>query len=257
MKNKRASHVGMIISFVIFVTFIVFLYGVMKPTINTGQDKKDLIGYIETQIIKNTSSNLTTTSVKIKENKYTDNTCVILQNLLLFPEISIGPHKILVQDERDTLKYSYQVTSIFTALPHLKILRDVRTDLFFKIYSSPEFLAISQSSSIYGCTTKMYNPETNTGEYSIGSITIDKYIFEKNIVELKTAYDAYYEELKESLKIPPGNEFEFSFKPAVGLPVEATNGMTKPDEIYVEETPVQYVDSQANIKSGFITIKVW
>jgi len=42
--------VGMILSFIVFVTFIVFLYSIVKPAVSTGQDKKSIADYLVVKI---------------------------------------------------------------------------------------------------------------------------------------------------------------------------------------------------------------
>ena len=37
MENKKGSHVGMILSFALFITFVVFIYTIVNPTINTSE----------------------------------------------------------------------------------------------------------------------------------------------------------------------------------------------------------------------------
>ena len=69
-------------------------------------------------------------------------------------------------------------------------------------------------------------------------------------------YEIGYENLKDELKIPVGSEFGFSF-------TNRTSGVVGTEEknistsIYAEEIPIQYIDGEANINPGFISIKVW
>ena len=76
--NKLGSHVGMIISFVIFITFIVFLYSVVKPAITTGEDKKTILSALEMQILNNISANLTSASIQVNRVLNPNNPCVEL-----------------------------------------------------------------------------------------------------------------------------------------------------------------------------------
>ena len=58
-KNHRGSHVGVVISFVIFVTFLTFLYAILQPAIKLSGDEPGTLKYIEEKIIENTSRSLT------------------------------------------------------------------------------------------------------------------------------------------------------------------------------------------------------
>jgi len=251
-KNKRGSHVGMILSFVIFITFIIFLYTVINPTLNTGEDKKTILENIETQIIKNTSANFTVTSVKINTNSPEDKECIQFANLLT-TEVSTMPFSMIVKNEDKEIIDHYLVSLM---VPDLIINRKDKTELFFKIYSSPELnkKVVIKPKSI-SCTTKT-NKEGEDG-YTIGSIILNKYIFEINIKSLKTDYEKDYEQLKTNLNIPPGTEFEFAFTKSNGEVIIPSGERLKPANVYAEENPVQYIDEVAEIQSGFIKIIVW
>jgi hypothetical protein len=69
-------------------------------------------------------------------------------------------------------------------------------------------------------------------------------------------YKLNYNELKTGLKISPGNEFGFEFTLSNGTKITAMNDLPT-QNIYAEDLPVQYIDGNANILSGFINIKVW
>jgi hypothetical protein len=238
MGNKKGSHVGMILSFVIFITFIVFLYTVIQPMLNTGEDKKATLEYLEIRIIQNVSLNLTTASVEFNNTWNTQN-CVRLKNFLILSEI---PPYILVKNETQSVQDAYM------DFGDLLINRKSRENHFFKIYSSPDFKLLGNIT--LSCR------QINDADYTIGSIKTGKYIFEKKLFYLMDYYKSNYETLRTELKIPPGNEFGFGFVETNGTKIEVEQE-TKSANVYVKEIPIQYVDNQANIQSGFINIKVW
>ena len=49
--EKKGSHVGIMLSFVIFVTFLVFLYSVIQPIIKTGQEKKISLDSLKIELV--------------------------------------------------------------------------------------------------------------------------------------------------------------------------------------------------------------
>ncbi|MEK6913263.1 MAG: hypothetical protein AABW47_01165 [Nanoarchaeota archaeon] len=357
-RNRSGSHVGMIISFVIFVTFIVFLYGVMKPTIDTGQDKKALLENVQYQLIQKASSNLTIITTQIDSALATEE-CFQLDNFFVLLTridgtidsplggvipVSLNGYGIVVKNDFGEKQSSYNniledgsdvdlrvereglgsiVSSVTvsdeglgydkeepptvtissppseedtTAKATASVSRSgkvtfvtvtnggsgydinnpptvtigpplqggstatataiLKANNFFKVYYSPSLEIISQGTT--DCSN-LLNTEPNPG-YTIEAITIDKYIFEKDIQDLMNRYTVgEYEQLKTDLNIPPGTEFEFSFEKSDGNLIEPdpTTIKLKPADVYVEETPVQYVDADANIQSGFIKIAVW
>ncbi len=52
MKNKKGSHVGMMLSFVIFITFIIFIIVTFDPIIRSKQNEKYLFGQLERALIE-------------------------------------------------------------------------------------------------------------------------------------------------------------------------------------------------------------
>ncbi len=247
-KNRRGSHVGMIISFVIFITFIVFLYVVVNPAVNTGQNQKTTLDYIKSQILKNVSANFTSASININKNQ--GNNCVRLQNLLFAMSSEIDYYyNAIIKNESESKQDAYRGDVGTGDIGDLKINRNVKDNVFFKIYFSPEFSGLA--------TTTINCNQIKEGEdYSIGSITTGKYIFENSIYKFIDYYKTNYEKLKTEFKISPGAEFAFDFIQADATRIDVGEPATTAN-VYAEEVPIQYIDNQANILSGFINIKVW
>ena len=240
--NKKGSHVGVILSFVIFITFIVFLYTVVRPIVTLGENKQTTLEYIEDKIMKNTSAELTTVSIQIDNSKNpSGQSCIKLEDFFILSGASFN---IKVKNETNSLQEAY------ASPPHLMIVRKVGANTFFKAYSSPEFEKI-ENKTISPCFSMAYNTY-----YTFGSITTTKYVFEKEIYKLIEYYKTDYEKLKNELNIPPGNEFGFVFVQSNGTKIEVGNA-SKSVSVYAGEVPVQYVDDIANIHSGFINVRVW
>jgi len=236
----------MIISFVIFITFIVFLYVVVNPAVSTGESKKSVLDYIDSKITENVSANFTTASVDFTDaNNPSNKYCVKLENLLLL--LSMYQPNIVVKNATENVQEAYEETY------NLKINRKTRSNRFFKIYHSPEFDRLSTNTALDCNTPASLIHEV---DYVIGSITVTKYAFERSLYELIDYYKTDYDKLKRDLTISPGSEFGFDFVQANGTVI----GVGEPEKsvsIYAEEIPIQYVDNKANILSGFINIKVW
>lgn len=241
-KNRKASHVGMIISFVVFVTFIIFLYSIVRPAINTGQDKKTMADYLVTQLIANISNNFTSTSVEISSEKNPQQECAMLQAFLVLSEI---PPVVIVQDKSKTEQDAFT-----NRAGDLGIYRTSGGNLFFRIFSSPEFPALTNKEKPPECEYVLDD------DYSVGIIKKDVLPFKKNLDYLLNYYNENYEQIKISLNVPPGTEFGFGFTQSDGTRTDAGNPPSSVD-IYSAEIPIQYVDENVEILSGFINIKVW
>jgi len=237
--------VGMILSFVVFITFVVFLYSVLRPAVTTGEDKKTTLDYIENKIEENTSVELASISIKIQDLKNPITNCVNFSSF--FPYSLVSAH-LVVKNESGDIQYAYyNLTADFDSF---RINRGNLNNLFFKIYSSPAFDKLPVT-IIEPCTAINYS-----NAYNITSTTTRKYLFEENIYDLIDYYKNNYEGLKTELNIPLGTEFVFGFTKSNGERIDVGN-VSKSSSVYSREVPVQYIDNQANIQSGFINVKVW
>ena len=57
--KKRGSHVGVMLSFAIFLTFLIFLFVALEPAITSGQNKKSVLNYLKIELPKMFNSSLT------------------------------------------------------------------------------------------------------------------------------------------------------------------------------------------------------
>jgi len=242
--DKKGSHVGMILSFAIFITFIIFLYSILNPAVKTGEDKTATLDYIQYQIMQNVSSNFTSASIGWDSTINPTGNCVQFDNLLGFLEIP-PPYKIIIKNENNIIQSEpYLVADNY---PDVEIIRGSADDKFFRIYNSPEF-EIPEASIVEPCT--------KISDYEIGSVTSGGYVFEKNMYKLTDYYNNNYEWLRTEFKITPGSEFGFIFVQSNGTMINVGNPPASAN-VHVSEIPIQYIDDYANILSGFINVKVW
>jgi hypothetical protein len=244
-KDKNGSHVGMMLSFVIFITFIIFVYAAVKPAVKTGEDKRTTMDYIEKKIEENTSVELASISLKISESQNPSTECVNFSNF--FPYSLVSPNLIIKNESGDVQEAYYNITSDFSGF---RLYRADTNNIFFKVYHSPEF------DKLPGNLLEPCTPIDYISDYNITSTTTREYLFERKMYNLLDYYRNNYEELKDRFNVPPGTEFGFVFMQSNGTTIEVGNASENTD-VYVRETPVQYIDNEANILSGFINIKVW
>ncbi len=238
--KKRGSHVGMVLSFVVFITFLVFLYSVVEPAIKTQKDEQALLNYLKAELIKKISANLTSASIIIDDT--VSSNCIQLENLITETEVG---SKLIVKNNSG---------KIFTAKilgDNLFIDREGTGNIFFKIYFSEEFKE-TEEEAMEGC--EILNKESEG--YKIGLIRTEKNIFETKIVGLIERYADDYGNLKNELKVPSGNDFGFGFIYNNGTAIE-TEEKNLSTNIYTEETPIIYINGNAGILSGFIKTKIW
>tara|TARA_Y100000034_G_scaffold122656_1_gene168397 strand:+ start:5540 stop:6253 length:714 start_codon:yes stop_codon:yes gene_type:complete len=236
--NKGGSHVGIMLSFVIFVTFLAFLYSVIEPATKVEKDKQFLLNYLGIELDKIFSANLTSVTVSINETYNLNGDCLKIAQIE-----GIDWLDIIVKD-KDGNPLNFEVEDTNIEFEH----NDVR---FFKIYYSNE-----QFKDFSGNQNACSEPKENE-DYSIKLIKTEMYLYETRINNITEEHKKNYEKLKEKLKILEGTEFGFSLIDNNRSNITKTEDNNLPINIYADETPIQYIDEEANIKSGFLIIKVW
>ncbi|MDP2628798.1 MAG: hypothetical protein Q8P15_02790 [Nanoarchaeota archaeon] len=254
MRNKKGSHIDVVISFMIFVIFLGFLYSILSP-VKIQRDKESLLDYVEGEIIGKLSSNLTTATIRIA-NTY-DSNCFEIKQVISFDETTMD---LLVKNtDNDLVKFELREGN-----PDLLRI-DTGGVFTLKIYYSEEKLdnsPIDEESCPF--TPGTFYSEAGTyddGETpvqsikKVGLVRTEEYIFEEKVIGILNSQTAY-NELKNSLKIPDGEEIGIDFITENG---DRIIGEVKEilKDTYVREVPVQYVDSEASIKSGTLIIKLW
>ena len=235
--EKTGSHVGVVLSFVIFITFIIFLYVIIQPTIKQG-GKQNFIEHIKGEIIERISTDLTSISVTMNAGPQT---CVELRDFFTITEIS---DRVIVKNDAG---------SVLNALKNGNSLFVPKNsnDFFIKIHESEEFDVIADG-TINPCQPLS---EGSSG-YTIGLVKTNKQIFETKIIKLISDYKNDYETLKEMLGVAPGDEFGFSF-------TYSNENIIKTEEknisvsVYVSEIPIQYISKNAAREQGSLNIKAW
>lgn len=227
--NKRGSHVEVIISFIIFISFIVFLVATIKSPISRDETKTNMFDSVELAIENVTSSNMTTITINVQNGTFS---CISLNNFLV--DSGAGSN-IIIKD--------YSGTDISSSLNgnSLNINRGSSGATFFKVYYSGEFQELGTGS---GCS------QTN---YQIGLTKTSNYIFEDKFIELMN--EDYQTQIKD-LNIPSGINVSCGMVLSNGtvlqdiIPQISTN-------IYARDTPIEYVDLDGNIMEGYLRTSIW
>ncbi len=240
-ENKRGAHIGVILSFVIFVVFLTFLYSTMEPLIKVDEDKEFMLDYLEAALIEKLNTNLTTLTITIDEA--VSESCVILDSLI---EEEKGLNsKIIVKDYYKNIIPSY-LSEVSNS--DLIVDRDSSDLTFLKIYSSEELESLNERA-----TGECELLET---KYEIELLKSSKYISKAKVEELNNNYLGEYGNLKEELNIAIGSDFGFGFIYNNGSIIEIKSENVS-RSVYAREVPVRYLDDGANILSGYMKIKIW
>jgi len=234
MKNRKGSHIGIILSLMLFVIIILFVIFMVEPSIKKDRDKQYLIDYLKTKLIKETSASLTSYNVEVDENFE----CIVMNNpangtnLLRDIKISTFYNETSGEDYRNML-----------------IINSEEKE--FNIYYSKVFDEISEENQ---------HPIKDLGclklDNDLSSGKTKNYVYEEKVEEL---IGKDYSELKNYFGVLKDDEFYFEFnsdddyKLGDNLLEDVSDGTS----IFSEQIPVVFFDSDANIKYGFLTVKVW
>lgn len=232
MKKIGGTHIGFVLSFVIFITFIVIIYSVLIVPNVKQSDKRAIIDNLRVKLLENVTNEITI--ISINTNSAPQN-CVKISGFLSNFNVS---SKIITKDGSGISQTTYVLGD------DLEISRN-SNETFFKIYESEEF------------DTANDNGETpcNPRSYETGSVKKEKYIFEKNIINLMRYYNESYELLGKSLGFPEDSDFDFGFTYSNGTYIKVERQTSS--SIYSVEIPIQYTDNNADIVSGLINIRTW
>lgn len=232
-ENRRGSHVGVILSFVIFVSFVVFVYIVLQPTV-VQENKDGLLEFVKNGIVRESSASLVTGAASIPDNGLS---CVQLEGFFSENDIS---ERIIAKDENDN---TLEVGTTGSGVTHLRL--NINGGRFFRFYTSNEFEGITSSS---GCDPK---------GYFIGGVKNDSYVFESKIGALISKYNSNYSGLASDLGIPSANGFSFSFNNSEGIEISTGEAEVSGTGTFAKDFPIQYVTGSTGFEIGKINVRVW
>ena len=231
---KKGSHVGVVLSFVIFVTFLVLIYLIIQPSLNV-EEKQHLANFVETKVIERSSSDLTTTSVGVS----TSSGCVVLMNI--FGLTDLGTNLKIINDEGESISGGIDGNNLVVS----------RTDeVLIKIQESSEFSNIGTMDP-GSCT-----PLTESSTYDIGLIKTEEYLFETQILQTISDYGTGYGALKTEFNVVKLDNFGLGFKYVNGTTID-TEAPLSTISIYAIENSLQYINKEGAIETGTLIIRAW
>jgi len=247
LSQKKGTHVGMILSFLIFVTFLAFLYSITQPATKVKQDKLDLVSYLEIELMNKFSENLTIVTVQLGV---------------------LGCVKFDMFDKELNKSGAIAKKVTGTSEGELETKIDSSIDTFGRITinsgsenEKTKFYYSNQFNKSYGppCGGSDKNL-VKVSDYNITLYRTSKEIFESKIKNISKEINnsrEYYNQLKDELGMAFDDEFGFTFRNSSREVIAGTEEKEANIDIYSEEIPIQYIDGEANIKPGFLVIKVW
>jgi len=238
-ENKKGSHVGVVISFVVFVTFILFIQILLQPAISMNKEKKSLLEVVERQILNKTSHSVESVSILVDSS--ISATCVSFNSFL--SDFGFGLNVVVTDGEGDSLD-----ASLASDLDSLQVVRDSVSSRLLKVHYSEGFDALPSES--VSCTAVVEG-----SGYNLGVVTEENYVFEDEISSLIEGYSDY-SQLKQDLNIPNSTDLGIGFVFSDGSYINTTEKDVTTN-VYVSERQVDYISSEGNILSGKLRLKIW
>ncbi len=225
MKNKRGSHVGIILSFTLFIGFLIFSYVLIGPTLRMNPELKESLTILKKEIIQELSEEIIfiwvySESSLCSQIDLPDNS---FENIQVFVINGTGEE---VPSYFDTSKIYLQNLNGFT-----------------KIHISNSSFENESTSSLSGCQ-----------QVEIKSSLHEERIAEKRIIEMIGRIDNDYTNFREEFGFY--GDLNILFKYSNGTQIGTKNVETNTN-IYSESIFINYLSLKAEEKTGELIIRLW
>jgi hypothetical protein len=231
--NKKASHVGVILSIVIFVGFLLFMFIILDPSVRTGKDPSSIINSVKLNFKEQASANLTT--LIITNNSFPSYGCLKIDN----SEIGTSGLNPYVEDIEGNPVYFIESEN------YLEVDLSGNKKTYVVYYSEEEF-----SEPPAGVCN---SPENE--EYFLNSLKTKQEIFESRILQLIFLAESDYENIRELLAIPIDVEMGFGFSYENGTKIETHDHSSL--DVFVDEEAIDYISKEGEVRPGTLIIKLW
>lgn len=228
MKNKKgASHIEVILSFVIFLGFLIFLIAVFNPF--TSVRKGDNLDNVERAIRNSTETELEFMTIRLEK------------------------------EEKKCFSFAYQLRGDISVknesmnyIRGIKKGNDIYIDdggTFFYIYSSTDF----EPNEFDTINCEIMENKDNEKKYSLGLYKNYSVISFNKINLLSQEYNSDYLSLKSTLGIT--GEFGFGVRDTSGNQIITARRVGK--NVYAKDVPIQLIYSNGNLTYGIMNIQTW
>ena len=233
LNNKKGSHVGIIISFSLFVAFLIFLYTATQPVLESKEEQKNLMQELKNKITDRVSENFTTMTII---NSSFNEDCIKIEN---YPYSDMDT--IVKDSNGEKVPRDFSGDSLY--------IENTASDGFYKIYSSESSLDNSEmdhTGTCYGFTS----------DFKRGINRMEKKVSFQRMEGFIEEYNTNYSLVKEQLDVPEENGFALDFLHN-NEPILETSKTNLTRSVFIEKKGVMYFDEDADMKGGFLRISVW
>ncbi len=221
------SHVEVILSFVIFLGFLIFIFSFINP-FQITEDKNVYLNLLERGIKENVSVEVFFLPLKIENEKE----CFSIYYEDGFENaIKVKNEQGLVESYKEK-SWKFHVNGSGT---------------FFYVLSSKEF----EDRGYLECDKLEKN------NYTLGLWRNYKLVSNKSLWNLKKEYEENYENLKEYFRLPSSKDFLFEVKIENKNILNMSNINLKKGNVYSRNLPIEIVYKDGVIKTGTLNMRIW
>lgn len=222
--HKQGSHVGVVASFSVFILFLVGLYFIAQPVLQTGENKEVLVDSITEKILANMTIPLTTVFVVPETTS-----CLVLS----FSDIGVSAQSVFVADTQGTqIPSLLQGGNIFIAGSSGELLTLYLANVSFA----------SETASVSSCSSPR-----------IASVRTRDSFFEETLSQFVTDFAAF----RSSLSLSPATNVQVKFLLQDGTILEPENAATPTANVFSKATTLTYWTAEGGLEQGSLVVQVW
>ncbi len=244
-KKRGISHVEVVLSFIIFISFLTFLFLFFNP-IKTIKNNPLFLDVVEREIKKNVSTNFSILTLKLDDPPSSNNPPKLCFYFTYDSDLGNVTVKKMIQDNYEEVQaYSKDIGN-----GRKKIYINDANNNFFYLYFSPSF----NENEFAGVNCLKYKKE----EYSLGLLR--SYVAESydKLIELNNTYYRNYNELKNLFKIPNSIDFSFSVRDSLGNNIiSARKEIKRKTNVFSKDSNIKILYNNGTIKYAILNVQVW
>lgn len=223
-KNKKGSHVGLVLSFTLFVTFLLFIYIMITPSVKTFDNDLEVLESFKSEVLESISDEVVIIRVydEVGGGAQIDHSGIELTNVVAF---DYEGNEIPATASGDTTEFE-----------------------------SPGDFAILYYHENFVQTE---GPSAGGPQIEIGNILIEDRILETKILELLDLIKENYSLARQTLDLVGDNEFDVQFKYEDGTWIKPFGEVEHKKSIYSKQFGVDYLSVDAREEAGEIIVRIW
>ncbi len=244
-KKGVSEHIEVIISFTIFLTFVVFLLIFVNP-IEKTKEKTQYLDITEKTIMQELQTDLTTFSITIEPTIISGITSCFCFD---YPT----PEKVTAKDEENINTNAGTFGNTICVNPTQTTAGANKKH--YKLSFSTEFTE-NPGTCTGPITTGGTDTTLNPGDYTLGVRNEYKKISKTQLISLNNSYNTNYQNLRSNLALK--NNFNIIIKTTEGEQI-AYGKIKEPKEtdIIAKEIPIEILDSEGTITPAIMNLQVW